>query len=260
MSDLVYAFAYLRKRAAKEELIREDLIVPEQTSTQNPDDRMKTFVNPIDSKITVQNAVEFVTLNLATLEGGSSDINYDLFIHGLLALKKLKNAYLQHFDSDYAGKTFVYGLLVNHDQKRITVTFRGSQLIGDWRANFRFFKSQLNTPVMLKENLGFSKDKKIMVHRGFKNYLLHENGPDKNQKYSQIKELILELYKSGDCTGYGLYTTGHSLGGALSTLMAFNLASSRQIATHLGDKPVMNISFASPYVGGKVWSEAFKVS
>lgn len=129
----------------------------------------------------------------------------------------------------------------------------------DWRANLRFIKSRMITPVMLAEDLGFGKDKKINVHRGFKNYLMNANGPDDRQKYSQIKKLILDLYEGPDCKGYDLYVTGHSLGGSLSTLMAFNLAASRKIAPYLAGAPVVNITFASPYVGGEVWGEAFEL-
>lgn len=87
---------------------------------------------------------------------------------------------------------------------------------------------------------------------------MNANGPDDKQKYSQIKKLILDLYEGPDCKGYDLYVTGHSLGGSLSTLMAFNLAASRKIAPYLVGVPVVNITFASPYVGGKVWNEAFQ--
>jgi len=45
----------------------------------------------------------------------------------------------------------------------------------------------------------------------------------------------------------------------VSSLMAFQLAASEKIKPHLNGKPVVNISFASPYVGGKVWKEAFEL-
>ena len=44
--------------------------------------------------------------------------------------------------------------------------------------------------------------------------------------------------------------------------MSFYLATSSKMAPYLGlaEKPVVNLTFASPYVGGKVWKEAFHVS
>jgi hypothetical protein len=49
-----------------------------------------------------------------------------------------------------------------------------------------------------------------------------------------------------------------SLGGALSTLLAFKLASDTKLSAVLPG-PVMNISFASPLVGNTVFDEAFQV-
>ena len=42
--------------------------------------------------------------------------------------------------------------------------------------------------------------------------------------------------------------------------MAFNLAASQKFAQYLGHKPIGNVTFGSPYVGGHVWAEAFQVS
>jgi hypothetical protein len=51
---------------------------------------------------------------------------------------------------------------------------------------------------------------------------------------------------------YSLYTTGHSLGGALSTLFAFEVAADDKIL-----KPVTCISIASPKVGNLAFRRAF---
>jgi hypothetical protein len=53
---------------------------------------------------------------------------------------------------------------------------------------------------------------------------------------------------------YSLYTTGHSLGGALSTLFAFEAAADDQIL-----KPVTCINIASPKVGNLAFRRAFQV-
>jgi hypothetical protein len=53
---------------------------------------------------------------------------------------------------------------------------------------------------------------------------------------------------------YSLYTTGHSLGGALSTLFAFEVAADDRIL-----KPVTCISIASPKVGNLAFRRAFQV-
>jgi triacylglycerol lipase len=53
---------------------------------------------------------------------------------------------------------------------------------------------------------------------------------------------------------YSLYTTGHSLGGALSTLFAFEVAANDRIL-----KPVTCITIASPKVGNLAFRRAFQV-
>lgn len=243
-SELVYAFAILRNKVDDEVLKRESLIDDEENSY-------------VDEHITVQNVAEFIKLNMEKLND-ESRINSDLFIIGLLELSKIKNAHLVHYDAEFSGKTFVYGLLVNDDHKRITLVFRGSSNLGDWKTNAHILKGHLPTPESLK-SLGLDPNKKLKVHGGFKDYCFYRSGKDEKQKYSRIKKSILSLYESGNCDGYELFITGHSLGGAVSSLMAFQLAASEKIKPHLRGKPVVNISFASPYVGGKVWSEAFKL-
>ena len=50
-----------------------------------------------------------------------------------------------------------------------------------------------------------------------------------------------------------------SLGGALSTLLSFKLAGSSKMDAHLDGRPIYNISFASPMVGGETFKGAFEV-
>jgi len=260
VSELVYVFAILRnkvlrKKRGDKDLNREDLILAKGTEIFNDDNIVESSI-PTDAHITSKNVVDFIVANLEELEN-HDQINNDLVIYALIAFSKLgEKANIVRFDGDLAGKTFVYGILINHEDKRITVVFRGSVNKGDWTANLKFLKGDLLTPPILKE-LGFSKDN-ISVHSGFKDYLFSEAGPNKKQKYSKIKDRILKLYDNEEYKDYGLYITGHSLGGALSTLMSLQLAASKKIADILGDKPIVNITFASPYVGGKDWKQAFQ--
>jgi hypothetical protein len=51
-----------------------------------------------------------------------------------------------------------------------------------------------------------------------------------------------------------------SLGGALSTLLAMKLASSHTLKDTINaPEPIINISVASPYVGGKAFYNSVKV-
>jgi predicted lipase len=56
--------------------------------------------------------------------------------------------------------------------------------------------------------------------------------------------------------GFRLYCTGHSLGGALAILLAFELAASSDPSI---PKPVTCISIASPKVGNLPFRRAFQV-
>jgi len=253
----VYSFSSLRKRAANMDLKNEHLILPQRTSKLSNDERNEEFSQPTDAQITAKAIGEFVYSNLDVLDE-SGNINNDLFVQSLLALSKLKDAHMVRFDGDFKGKAFTYGFLINHDDKRITIVFRGTTNRSEWKANIQFAKGNINTPPMLTE-LGFDKDTKtIPIHSGFKKFFFYKAGPSKGQKYNQIKECLLKLYENEKYKDYELYVTGHSLGGALSTIMTFELATSRKLAAVRGNKPVVNISFASPHVGGKTWCKAFQ--
>ena len=54
--------------------------------------------------------------------------------------------------------------------------------------------------------------------------------------------------------GYKVYVTGHSLGAALSTIVAFYLSCDPDIP-----KPVSNLNFASPRVGNKIFLKATQI-
>ena len=84
-------------------------------------------------------------------------------------------------------------------------------------------------------------------------------------KYGQILRDLNELYNYKDEKGnqihkdFHLYVTGHSLGGALSTLLAMKLASSWTLANVVKvRKPIINVSVASPYVGNQGFANAVK--
>ena len=119
--------------------------------------------------------------------------------------------------------------------KRITVVFRGSESKQDWVTNFDLSKENLNE---FDENLS----SEIKVHSGFKAQLLESDA------YALLKlELLKVLHKN---PSYSVFTTGHSLGGALSTLFGFLL--SNEIAQR-----VIVVSFGSPRVGNRAWRAAF---
>jgi hypothetical protein len=75
-----------------------------------------------------------------------------------------------------------------------------------------------------------------------------EDAPDK-RKYDEILEDIMPLLEANP--DYKIYVTGHSLGGALATIVAFYLACDDSMP-----KPITCLSFAAPRVGDYGFREA----
>jgi hypothetical protein len=66
---------------------------------------------------------------------------------------------------------------------------------------------------------------------------------------------VVDAITAGEAKDWSIFVTGHSLGGALSTLSAYEFATRRQWT---GGKPkVVNYSYGSPRVGNRVFAYAF---
>ncbi|CAN8232287.1 unnamed protein product [Cochlearia groenlandica] len=134
-------------------------------------------------------------------------------------------------------------------RKRLIIAFRGTEQT-KWK--------DLQTDLMLvpvglnPERIGGDFKQEVQVHSGFLN------------AYDSVRIRIISLLKMA--IGYiddvaeredkwHVYVTGHSLGGALATLMSLELASS-QLAK-LGAITVTMYNFGSPRVGNKKFAEAY---
>lgn len=73
---------------------------------------------------------------------------------------------LVEFDDEFDSKELVYAITINHTDKRVVVTFRGSVMGGsDWGTNLSIPMRKIETPAVLVEQK-FEPD--IMIHGGFK--------------------------------------------------------------------------------------------
>lgn len=118
------------------------------------------------------------------------------------------------------------GITVSDNKKRICVVFRGSESFRDWRYNLMIRKKQVSGDIYL--------------HEGFYKHLVND--------YEKITTTLKKVMKRKK--GYEIIITGHSLGGALSTIYGYFL--SKEISQN-----ITIISFASPRVGNQGFKNAF---
>lgn len=155
------------------------------------------------------------------------DTIYDL-------LEKCSEIYDENAKTDikytkfFSDKTtdFQAGIIVSGDA--VYCIFRGSDSAIDWYYDLKTIKIEL-------------KDG-IKIHRGFYEQLHNHSCYD-----SLLKNMI--NYSIGVDVNK-IYITGHSLGGALSTLFAYELC--KEI-----NKNITLVSFASPKIGNKAWQKSF---
>jgi hypothetical protein len=186
----------------------------------------------------------------------------------------------------------VYFITVNHAVQRINVTFRGTVTGRDFSQDAKAILTDIPNPIAVEEEDEPTFPTTVAIHLGFREYLygkkpilaalfpharskFSSNHNDTNKrseshddhkpnhfeeqreaeekvKIQHIMEQVLRLFQ--EYPGYSLYVQGHSLGGALATLFAF------EAAAHPGipNKPVTCISAGSPKVGNLDFLWAFE--
>ena len=100
------------------------------------------------------------------------------------------------------------------------------------------------------------REDKLSLHTGFSLYLMRQRKDDSLTKieeiFSNVDSLGRELAPDGD---YELRITGHSLGGALATILAFYAASSNVFSKV---KTIRLFTYAAPRVGCQPFVHAFQ--
>lgn len=135
------------------------------------------------------------------------------------------------------------------ERRRLVVAFRGTEQSRwkDLRTDLMLVPAGLNP-----ERIGGDFKQEVQVHSGF----LSAYDSVRTRLISLIKQAIgyrddsLELLLK-----WHIYVTGHSLGGALATLLALELSSS-QLAKH-GAISVTMYNFGSPRVGNRRFAEVY---
>ena len=146
-------------------------------------------------------------------------------------------------DDEMSQTELVYAIKVDKERRHFKVIFRGSVTVRDWITDASMSMKVIDNPLANDSSVSIPQSKKIGMHVGFYTYLF---GTDKTKgstsKYDQILAHLRSLLQKHP--GFSIQVCGHSLGGALSSLCAFQLALEENIT-----KPVIAISFASPKTG-----------
>jgi predicted lipase len=135
-------------------------------------------------------------------------------------------------------------------RKQVCISFRGTE-----QTEWRDVLSDLNlvpTPICFDEGRiqvvdSSTGDNDMWVHRGFLDAFL--------SVAAEVREIIVRQIGEREPGEWTVFTTGHSLGGALSTLAAFELAARSKESGVF--KNVLSYSFGSPMVGNEAFCEEF---
>ncbi|KAL3918067.1 MAG: hypothetical protein SGILL_004415, partial [Bacillariaceae sp.] len=163
-------------------------------------------------------------------------------------------------DNDVVGHELVYSIVLDHAKRRVTVVFRGSVTGNDWAANLDVKQIKVDNPT---EN---GSPPEILMHRGFYEYVFEPIRPDSDgdveseqpeggkTTFDVILAKVQDVLK--DHPTYDVYTTGVSLGGALTIVFCFFAAAHPSL--NRPGHPIKCYSFASPKVGAISFRKAFQ--
>ncbi len=255
-SKLVYSFACLLKAGREGKLDLGDTFPPEVLAAYK-DERLDVRGLEGEHGLPFNKVAEIVRANADWLAENVSDAEY---VGGVIEeLQAIEDAdessdslFLETFASLEQATQCVYGVLKDENNKRVIVVFRGSSTSNDWLTNLSAQPTGMDTPKLLKDSLKGKLKKRVLVHRGFYEYIFNNKKAKGDQRYDMILDDIKPFVEDG----YKIYVTGHSLGAALSSLLAFKLAGSDLPWI---PKPVTCISFASPFAGTDGFRTAFTI-
>ncbi|GAB2295340.1 hypothetical protein Dimus_029512 [Dionaea muscipula] len=133
-------------------------------------------------------------------------------------------------------------------RKRLVVSFRGTEQVQwkDLRTDLMMAPAGLNP-----ERIGGNFQEEIQVHSGF----LTAYDSVRIKILSLIQQVVGYSDEVGSLSKWHVYVTGHSLGGALATLLALELSSS-----HLAKSGAISVTmynFGSPRVGNRRFAEVY---
>lgn len=270
-SMTIYGFADIRAVAASNDKLETVLKIP-----QSRTDLLRTLLENEDE---IKNANLDTTMYMSALDNLAP--NMLEILNQPSNRNKADPVEIVVFDDEKSIKELVYSITVDHYRKLIRVAFRGSTTVTDWIHDADIRMETMENPLhKIETETGIAhtirQSSKIGLHAGFRKYLFSptdEKVDNVAVPRSPIIESVLpaRVIKKGvhckyDCIlrhlktqlalypGYRIQCTGHSLGGALCTLLAFCLACELE---SIPNGPITCISYASPRVGNGNFGRAF---
>lgn len=146
-------------------------------------------------------------------------------------------------------------------RRDIVISWRGTKMRSEWRANLW----NVRTPTTPTGDSTTTKGSRcVSVEGGFYSlYKSSSTATENNQKSAseQVQEEIRRLVEKYPRENLSITITGHSLGGALATLSAYDLARNEcnlQPTTEKSKIPITAFTFAAPRVGNFVFRDRLK--
>jgi len=266
-SFLVYSFADLRCYA------RENLFDEE------------TCRNILTLPITIESVIELLWRHKSILTEKWGEFDTQLFVDAIDSIeKRMETAafragykgYAHLIDRGGGIRTFrdnndeecTYAIAVNGLTRMISVTFRGTKTLNDLSVDAKMAMKTI--PNALADIEGQAKT--FRLHRGFAGYLFHSLSPSSSElstpprrkwnsgrqgtKCQEITDTVLAILE--DFPDYTICCTGHSMGGALAAIFAFELATMRLKNQGLIKQAVICTTIASPQFGDNAFRSAFQ--
>ncbi|KAL7543031.1 hypothetical protein ACHAXR_012488 [Thalassiosira sp. AJA248-18] len=166
------------------------------------------------------------------------------FIEGSLLSNLIESGIEVVYFGDRHPNDVVYSICCNRQFKRVSVVFRGTVNSHNWVMNMKFAQAEHPNPIT-EDYPG--RTNSFGLHTGFSLYMTRQRKDDSLTKIEEIFQNIdkigRELSPEGD---YELSITGHSLGGALATILAFYAATSNAFDKV---KTIRLFTYAAPRVG-----------
>ena len=182
-----------------------------------------------------------------------------------------EKSYVHHIDDDFASTSMdldgifgfwnecLWAIVVCPKKKKVTVVFRGTAMNPrDWIADFNAFMVPCEFPGYTTANAKGTKQAFGKVHLGFYKYLFGKtkkgaNGSCKSKGEEIVGMLKADFFDKPEYKDFSLEVTGHSLGGALSTLFSMRLAALNDFPS----RTITNVSFASPFLADEEFRQCF---